>query len=414
MVLLSSSRVQDYSRTSLLIGFGRLATIKADPQSEALQGAMVYKNFSKAVNYADWYKGVRGVFSHDGEAVGRVVPPSHDEDGLAGTITSPLALDSFIQVSGLHVNNLKECGPDQVFVCTKLDEIQISPKFKGDHPESREWDVYTNFIKTGDRIVSNDIYVFDTSTHSLVLIVLGAFFTRAPISSLAKVLSKANDQSGSAKPTASTKQPTRVLSKEKPATLRHSQPTAKPTKVKSKPVATPCTASLAKLNLDTEIRMLIHRVADIPVDELKANVSLTDLGIDSLMVTEVASEMATFFAVEIDQHDFETLPDIKSLSNYVLSRGYVVDNLEEDDASSSDSDDTVFTTTSDTTSSPSSELSVSDDVVPRLAKLLATHLEMSEAIEREANLAALGLDSLICMELATDISKILGGHTPCR
>lgn len=40
--------------------------------------------------------------------------------------------------------------------------------------------------------------------------------------------------------------------------------------------------------------------------------------------------------------------------------------------------------------------------------MLATHLEMIEAIEREANLAALGLDSLMCMELATDISKILG------
>lgn len=33
---------------------------------------------------------------------------------------------------------------------------------------------------------------------------------------------------------------------------------------------------------------------------------------------------------------------------------------------------------------------------------------MIEAIEREANLAALGLDSLMCMELATDISKTLG------
>ena len=86
----------------------------------------------------------------------------------------------------------------------------------------------------------------------------------------------------------------------------------------------------------------------------------------------------------------------------------MVDNLEADDASSSDSDDTLFTTTPNTTSSPSSELSVSDDAVPRLAKLLATHLEMIEAIEREANLAALSLDYLMCMELATDISKTLG------
>ena len=403
----SAGLLTDFSRYEKLIRYDRLATVKADPKSEALQGAMVYKNFSKVVNYADWYKGVRGVFSRNGEAVGRVEPPSQTEEGLTGTLTAPLALDNFIQVSGIHVNNLNECGPNQVFVCTKLDQIQVSPHFSADHPESRAWDVYTNFIKTGDRTVSNDIFVYDSSTHSLVLIVLGAIFTRVPISSLAKVLSQANNKSGTATPIGSTKSLLKVPAREWTAAPVLSQPTSKSTKVKSKPL-TPSSATIpARTDLETEIRMLIHRVADVPVHDLKGDASLTDLGIDSLMVTEVASEMATFFGVDVDPHDFETLPDIKSLSNYVLSRGYGDDDFEED-ASSNVSDDTALTGTPDTTASPMSEVSASDEVGPRLARLLAMHLDMSEAVGREANLAALGLDSLMCMELATDISKTFG------
>lgn len=185
------------------------------------------------------------------------------------------------------------------------------------------------------------------------------------------------------------------------------QPPPKSTKVRLKPVAAPATPTSAKTNLDTEIRLLFHQVADVPVDDLKGDASLEGLGIDSLMVTEVASEMATFFGVEIDPHDFETLPDIKSLSNYVLSRGYGGVNLD-DDSSSSDSGDTGFSSTPDTTTSPASEPNDLGDSLERLAKLLATHLETKETIGCDMNLAALGLDSLMCMELATDVIKDLG------
>ena len=404
----SGALLKDFSRYEKIIGYERFATFRADPKSEALQGSMVYKNFSKVVNYADYYKGVRGVFSRNEEAVGRVVPPPQNVEGLSGTITAPLALDSFIQVSGIHVNNLEECPPNQVYVCTKLDRIQISPAFKADDLENRSWDVYTNFTKSGDRSVSNDIYVFDASTRGLVLIVMGAFFTRVSISSLTKVLSQANNKTfGTTSPKSPAKESTRSPARGKPALQVRPQLPPKSTKVRLKPVAAPATPTSAKTNLDTEIRLLIHRVADVPIDDLKVDASLEGLGIDSLMVTEVASEMATFFGVEIDPHDFETLPDIKSLSNYVLSRGYGRETLD-DDSSSSDSGDTGFTSAPDTATSPASEPNESGDSLERLAKILATHLETKETIGCDMNLAALGLDSLMCMELATDIKKYLG------
>ena len=410
--------IGNFSRFEKLIGNGRFDSIKSNPKSEVLQGAMVYKFFSKVVDYAEWYKGVRGVFALDGEAVGRVVPPSQDEEGLSGMITSPLALDSFIQVSGLHVNNFNECGPNQVFVCTKIDRIQISPKYDADDPESHSWDVYTNFTRPGERTVSNDIYVFDSSNQNLVMIIFGAFFTRVAISSLAKVLSHANGNTSDNVAPSSLKQPRQVPVKARPGPPVRGRSAIIPAKAEDRLSVKPIAQASVKRNVTSEVRELIHRVADIPIADIQDDKSLEDLGVDSLMMTEVATETAKFFQFKFDAHDFETLPNIRSLGNFVLSKvnGGTLDE-EDPSASSSDAEDTLNATpnsSSESMSSTSSDLGASEDVVGRLARLLATHLETAEIMSKGTNLASLGLDSLMCMELATDIKGDFGVELDMR
>ena len=394
--------LDDFSRYEKLICYDRFDALKSDPNSEALQGKMVYKVFSKVVNYGDWYKGVTSVFSRGGEAIGRVAPPAQSIDGLAEMVTSPLALDSFIQVSGLHVNSLNECGPGQVFVCTKLDRIQTSPHFKADHPETRCWDVFTNFSRPGEKSVSNDIFVFNSVTRELVMIILGAFFTRVPINSLAKVLSKANSRtSGPAVRAPSGKEDIRNLAVVLPPV--RSEPVVESAKPRRVPAQADNPGTKAKTTVEANLRNIIHHVAEVPIEDLKDDASLENLGVDSLMVTEVAGEIGKFFKIEINPHDFETLADIRSLGNYLLSRGVGGGEYEGDSSSGSSVE-----TTPPTTSSASSVHTVSDDTVDRLAKLLAVHLETSESFEHGANLAAHGLDSLMCMELASDIKRTFG------
>lgn len=413
LVLQSENPVhlEDFVRYEKLVRYDRFASIRSDLRSEALQGAMVYNVFSKVVNYASWYKGVRSVFSRDGEAVGKVVPPNQSEEGLAGTITSPLALDSFIQVSGLHVNSLTECGPNQVFVCTKLNRIQISPNFRADASESRAWDVYTNLTKTGDRTVSNDIYVFDSSNQSLVIIILGASFNRVPISSLAKVLSQANSKTSITKNNhITTKEPTQETTMKKERNPFHSLPLVEPGI--SRPGAEARASTLTSVNAGVinDLRELIHKVADISVGDLEDHSTLEELGMDSLMVTEVASEISKCFAVDISPHDFEELPSLNSVGELIFSRGYNSGKPQEISSSSSSSGefDEVSLLTPDTSPSTPSEHSVPRDLFEKLEKLLTTHLETAERMERKTNLAALGLDSLMCMELAADVKKHFG------
>lgn len=52
--------------------------------------------------------------------------------------------------------------------------------------------VYSNYRQLTEKEVINDIYVFDSASNNLVMLILGARFTKVLISSLSKVLSRAN------------------------------------------------------------------------------------------------------------------------------------------------------------------------------------------------------------------------------
>ena len=409
----SPALLTEFSRYQKLIPLSRLEALKADPRSEALQGNMVYKMFSKVVDYAPYYKSVRGVFARDGEIAGKVVPATQSEEGLKGMLTSPLVVDGFIQVSGLHINSLSHCEGNQVYVCTKLDRIQVSPHFKVDNPESRAWDIYSNFTRTGDKTVSNDIYVFDSATGELVVVVFGAYFTRVAIASLARVLSQANKTV-----------PNTPISSQKPlvksvevASLPAYIP-AQPKQIKPKFTLQTEPSEPSITGLEAELRILVHRVTDIPMANLTPEASLEDYGVDSLMVTEIASEVSENFRTEVDAHDLIELPSIKSLAGFLISRGC---GDIEDDSTDSESDTETIGDSEDGhgIATPGSLLSVTPrtvsrvsmepaSAVERLKKMVAAIMESNEVISRKTNLADLGLDSLMFMELVSDIKVEFG------
>lgn len=182
----------ELSRYERLIGYQKCDDLRLDPRSEILQGATVYKAFSRVVTYAEDYKGVRSVYGQGQQVAGLVSLPDYDQSALQKPITRPLAVDNFVQVAGLHVSCLNDCKDTQVYVCTQVESIQIGPKFK----DSNSWFVYSSFTSVKDRDVSNDIFVFDRESKNLVLIVLGARFMKVLISSLTKVLSRANPSQG--------------------------------------------------------------------------------------------------------------------------------------------------------------------------------------------------------------------------
>lgn len=395
----------DFSRYERLIGFQKFDDLKNDPESDIVQGSTVYKAFSRVVEYADHYKGVRSVYGRGQQVAGIVVLPECGPSALQNSATKPLAIDNFVQVAGLHVNCLNKCKDTEVFVCTKIERIQPSLKFR----DSDSWFVYSSFTRIGEREIVNDIYVFDKKSNCLVLMVLGAHFMKVLVNSLTKVLSKANTaRSRIGNGTVDVP----VVSKPTIPIHSHSNKAPVLLTAASKVYANvdPRSQDDGSSSIDTDIRTLLHRVTDVPMEDFQEESTLEELGIDSLMITEVMSEICKFFELEISAADFANLLDIKSLRNYLLARGCSGQGKGLTSDSPSESGEDSFSVKSAITAATSTEdvASLGNDVEYDLAKLIVGHLETSTSMTRETNLANEGLDSLLSIELASDIKKKFG------
>ncbi|KAL9031279.1 MAG: hypothetical protein Q9196_000686 [Gyalolechia fulgens] len=391
----------DFSRYERLVSFEKINQLRSDPDSEIMQGSTVYRVFSKVVTYADYYKGVRSIYGRGNEVAGTVKLPDDDRSIFRHHITKPIAIDNFIQVAGLHVNCLNPCEADEVFVCTKVERIQPSPKFQ----TSTAWMVYSSFTVTSEKQIVNDIFVFDQETKDLVLMILGAQFMKVLIRSLAKVLSRANVAE------ASTKVPAKIKCTKPFQALPASE------RIQLGPAAAKIIADSKKstqedavISVDADIKKLLNRVADVSIEDLRDDATLEDLGIDSLMITEVMTEICTFFELEISAADFATLLDVKSLRTYLVARGcgHQPKPIVVDSSSGSEQGSGSVTPAHTAATSVEDLTSLVPDVAGDLAKLVEDHLESTVPMTRATILADQGLDSLLCIELASDIHKVFG------
>lgn len=399
-------------RFQRLVGQDRCEDLLADHEAEAMQGSLIYKVFSKVVHYSEYYKGVKSISSKGREVAGRVILPPHGLDALHHTVSNPLAIDNFIQVAGLHVNSLNTCGDNEVFICTKIDRIQFSSQFgPSTTGEDRAWSVFSYFSSKSDKELTNDIFVFDSAGRNLVFLVFGARFTKVLMSSLTKVLSRSNTAQNQQKDTL----PMGFVAGHAPQDsavhlgVDSVHETISPDLSRKRiqdPSAIPCQKD-NRLSMENELRDLLSKITDVPVAAFRDESTMEDLGIDSLMITEITTEIRQVFGIDIPQADLQDLPDFETLKEYLRSkRG---DNHTDGAVSSRDPGDPseLLSSHSPAVSKeiPPSNASMSKkDHTIRLAQVVAGHLETSPTnLFRHTNLADLGLDSLLCMELASDI-----------
>lgn len=377
----------EFSRFGRLVSSKRVQEVKSDPDCHILQGPVVYQLFSRVVTYADYYKGVQSVYASGAEVTGRIrlLPTVKDAD-----TRRPLLVDNFIQTAGIHVNCLTDIGAKEVYVCTKVDRVQSGAAFnEGLADVDASWIVHSSYHPTSEKEVVNDMFVFNAATGELAMFILGAHFTRVQISSLGRVLSRANTADGA---------PIKVAVPVQSPALR-----AQPKKVLLPPVTKRSTTG-PTLEISDKLKKTLSRVIEVPVADIHDGDILADLGVDSLLGTEVLNEINQVFNVSIPADEFALLTDVASISKCLASylavhdSGSQPEGLADADSVESDSDMPTGAVTSGITTP--------DDSVSRLADLLAEHLEYDGTIEASNNLADLGLDSILSIELANDIKKI--------
>ncbi|KAL4814504.1 hypothetical protein BDW67DRAFT_192176 [Aspergillus spinulosporus] len=377
----------EFSRFGRLVGSKRVQEMRADPDCHILQGPVVYQLFSRVVTYADYYKGVQSVHASGSEVTGRIRLPPNVKDA---DTRRPLLVDNFIQTAGIHVNCLTDVGAKEVYVCTKVDRVQSGATFtEGLTDVDASWIVHSSYHPTSDKEVVNDIFVFNAATGELALFILGAHFTRVQISSLGRVLSRANTAENA---------PVKVAVPVQSPALR-----AQPKKVLLPPDTKRSTTG-PTLDVSDKLKKTLSRVIEVPVADIHDGDILADLGVDSLLGTEVLNEINQVFNVSISADEFALLTDVASILKCLSPHLGVHDggSQPEDlaDMDSVDSDSEM------PTGAITSGITTPDDSVSRLADLLAEHLEYDGTIEGSNNLADLGLDSILSIELANDIKNI--------
>ncbi|KAK2006001.1 ketoacyl-synt-domain-containing protein [Colletotrichum eremochloae] len=414
----------------------RFAKMATQSGGEAVQGSLVYKVFSRVVHYGDFYQGVRRIVGNsDGAVSADVILPQPQPDCIRGLVSMPVAIDNFFQVPGILANCLAPCPPDDVLVSTHVDRIQLSPDFGKPQAESTSvgWDVFAISTATSDRESSNDIFVTDKITGKLVFVAFGAKFSRVRTASLAKILSRANpkNKSGavSPKPAQDSATPTlkgfmidatHLRSQEDKS---ESVPSVTNNFINTVPSSRPSHVT-ASSTVSHKLRNLLSNITDVPEDQFNGDITLDELGIDSLMATEIVSEIEENFKVLIPQDQPQDLKTFSAICAYLDSQGVEKRSRKILDATQVAASSMIPPSPSqhdvlvDFKSHPESSVAKSAklreqnlgvDLVPRLAELLGGHLECPASdFSFSTNLIDRGLDSLLCMELQSDMEDIFG------
>ncbi|TAQ85363.1 hypothetical protein B7494_g6312 [Chlorociboria aeruginascens] len=418
----SSENIADFARFERLINYERLDALLTLSEAQAMRGSLIYQVFSSIVDYADFFQGVKSVSSNGREIAGEIVLPSTAIGALDQTVSSPVLSDSFIQVAGLHMNVLLATDKDHMFIASKVDLVQPSSIFKRKREIGQSsWSVYSSFSQVGKSEYVNDIFVFDPETKKLVLMIMGMHFTKIPSKSVKNALANINQsiQENANMPNPLVKRPQHAPIRAKGHPLKHE-------KLRDK-LSTPLRDQRYEASeaLSLKVRKLISKILDIPLLDLHDNTTIDSLGIDSLMLTEVLEDLRAEFEVEIPSSIFVELKDISSLSQYLRSKGESADNIISNSESATVPHSTPFINrfryeefvphptmngfhNQDIIDRPTANSFRDEDVIARLRNLVKDHLEMSDPMTDKTSLRDLGMDSLIGMELVSDINAAFG------
>lgn len=312
-----SKAAQLFQRFESLTGIGRCEEIMNHPEAETMQGKHIYRAFNHIVHYAENFRGIKKVACLRLEAAGKVTINMDPSDPVDQRLCDTPMTDSFMQFAGFLVNYFNNDSLEDVLVCSKIAHIEIGGNF---NPDAKEWIVYSNMTQGGQTDASADAYIFEAKSKQMVMAVFGFRFSKMSQALLTRMLKSVNKSAAaetSSKPASHQKSDT-VLARELEPPIQVA-PSSKPSKAAKK-----------QPSKREELFQILHNVTDVPLEDMKDESSLDDLGIDSLMATEVMNDIRATLGLTIDLASFLICPDLKSLAAYVDSEFNGVDDSSEE------------------------------------------------------------------------------------
>lgn len=311
--------VREFERFESLTGHRRYDAVMNNPDAEKMQGNHIYRAFNTVVYYGEAFRGIKQVASVGTEAAGRVKITPASEDPADQRLCDTPMTDSFMQFAGFLVNYFNNPSMDDVFVCMKIEHIEIGGNFD---PDAGEWFAYSTMSEGGETDAAADAYIFDARTKKMVMAVFGCRFSKMSQALLARMLKSVNKSAADAAAT-----PAKALA-------RDQKVIAAPGTSASAPAPAPAAATNTSYGMDheqpvvvapnrgyigkrQELFQVLSNVTDVPVEELNDESTLDDLGVDSLMATEVLNDIRSVLGLSIDLSSFLFFANLGALVDHV-------------------------------------------------------------------------------------------------
>lgn len=433
-----------------LIDYKRCLDLRGDPEASLIQGTFVRKLLSQIATYTPDSFGIRSIATRDAEAVAQVTLPPAAASALGAAI-HPLVHDNCLLVAEMHASNLEDCPADEVYICHALDAVV--PMASGTGP----WTVYSKLHRGAgsSRSVVSDIFVFDDLSKTLAFVILGASFYRISTALMEKNLNEMvgsghglGTQRSAFKMQADVPLPedsscdsdgdsgigltgTSQLGFE---TNSFPWSTEGQADERQGAIAQPPSDSVEAsegsfVDIRSKVAGLVREItACVPEARMDDTTCLSDFGVDSLSATELQARVKEIFHVDF--------PLRKCLEKEALTLGRLCQEIQSGlsalpgtvtKASSSSSRLNITTNVVDgftypqTQPCPAEPASQEDQGRPeadkelksRLSSLLAEHLNLpaESPLDPLAPLGDMGLDSLVAIQLKSDMLELFGKPT---
>lgn len=270
-------------------------------QASSVSGPMVYELLANIIDYAPYYRGVNSITASDYNALGTV---SLSQNGFLKTdnlACDSIALENFLLVPSIQLNCLARSRSEKgIFACVHVEEIVFSVAFISERKDKQSWTVYSKHEIGDKNTFVADIFVYDAQSREVAVVIMGATFQ--------SVQQKAHSVAS-----AIAKQ-AKLESLDLPRDLNEiysDEESPLETVVDEQEQALQPVASQS-LTLG-RLQEMLAEVMEISLNEISPTSTFDEIGIDSLMVTEVIAETNKRFDTTITPADFHELADVRSL-----------------------------------------------------------------------------------------------------
>ena len=303
----------DFARFQRLVNTTHIDNLTNDIEVDSLKGKAVYKSLAGLFQVPRSEQVVKEVSAKGNEASGYLV----------ATFNRPfVAIENIVFIPLLCLNSLHDHQDSEVYINTAVGhahfEYPIDPS-----DQNASWAVFLKFFELGGLETTCDIFVFDTRSKQLSIIILDVTFARVQVGSLRQALDGTTGIPGLVTSchldNAETLENTETCVLKTPSLDLGSNDNVPP-------------RSTGLPDLTKAVFEILAHIVDLDASALHSKMRVEDLGIDSLMAIEVITEINNFFSIDIDKAAAATAIDVGSLCRLIAD--YTTDYFYDSEAGS--------------------------------------------------------------------------------